>query len=125
MKTFFGSFFGALLAVLLLVGVGVLGVIDLVDLVGSVERRPAIATKSLLVIDLAVPVMDAPQEFDPSQIFAGLSNDKDQRPVTLRSVLQAIDSAASDSRVKGIYITGVMPLGCLLYTSELPTILRV
>jgi len=110
-KTFFGSFFGALLAVLLLVGVGILGVIHLVGLVGSVERRPAIASRSLLVLDLAVPIMDAPEEFDPSQIFAGLSNDKDQRPVTLRSVLQAIDSAASDSRVKGIYITGVMPLG--------------
>src|SRR5260370_40882724 len=71
MKTFFGSFFGTLFAILFLIAAGVVGCVAVIALLVSASGKgPTVASNSLLVLDLAVPIMDAPQEFDPAQLLA-------------------------------------------------------
>src|SRR3984957_10263572 len=106
MKSFFGSFFGAFFAVLLLVGVALVGCFALVALIGLSEKNPTVDNNSLLVLDLAVPITDAPPELSASQLFAGLNDESQQTAVTLRDVLRAINRATTDAKIKGIFITG-------------------
>ena len=82
MKSFFGSFFGALFAIFLLIVVVLVGLIAVTVLIGVSEKGPTVADNSLLVLDIAVPISDAPPEFNASQLFAGLneSNRKPQLP---------------------------------------------
>jgi protease IV len=110
MKSFFGSFFGALFAIILLVGLCVVCLVAILVFVGSSEKGTTVAPGSLLVLDLAQPIRDAPPEFDPSQLLAGMNDEQQGERVSLRDVLQAIDRAAADSKIKGVFITGNMPL---------------
>jgi protease IV len=124
MKTFFGSFFGALFAILFLVAAGIVGCIGLIALVGVSEKGSTVANNSLLVLDLAVPILDAPQEFDPAQLLAGVSDDQQESQVTLRDVLRAISLAATDAKIKGVFITGNL-LPTSNYASKYPALKEV
>jgi protease IV len=124
MKAFFGSFFGTLFAIFFLIALGVVGCIAVIALVGTSAKAPAVPSNSLLVLDLAVPIMDAPEEFDPSQLLAGLSEDRQETQVTLRDVLRAISLAATDNKIKGIFITGnLLPISN--YASRYPALKEV
>ncbi|MBV8175123.1 MAG: S49 family peptidase, partial [Verrucomicrobia bacterium] len=106
MKTFFGSFFGALFAIAFVVAAGIVGLIGLIALIAASEKGSTVINNSLLVLDLAVPILDAPQEFDPAQLLTGLSEDQQETQVTLRDVLRAVNLAATDDKIKGVFITG-------------------
>ena len=106
MKSFFGSFFGALFAIFFFIGVVLVGVIAVIALIGVSARGPAVADNSLLVLDMAVPIPDAPPEFSAAQLFTGLNDEQEEAPVTLREVLRAINRAATDPKIRGIFITG-------------------
>jgi protease-4 len=124
MKTFFGSFLGALFAIVFLTVAGVVGLIAVIALVAASGKGPTVANNSLLVLDLAVPIMDAPQEFDPAQLLAGLSEDQQEAQVTLRDVLRAISRAATDDKIRGIFITGnLLPIST--YASKYPALKEV
>jgi protease-4 len=124
MKTFFGSFFGALFAILFLVAAGIVGCIGLIALLGASEKGSTVVNNSLLVLDLAVPILDAPQEFDPAQLLAGVSEDQQESQVTLRDVLRAISLAATDAKIKGIFITGNL-FPASNYASKYPALKEV
>jgi len=125
MKSFFGSFFGVLFAVLFLIGVALVGCIAVIALIiANSERRVAIADNSLLVLDLAVPISDAPPEFSTSQLFAELNEESQETPVTLREILRAINRAATDPKIRGVFITGnLVPLGG--YASSYPALKEI
>jgi protease IV len=106
MKSFFGSFFGALFAIVLLVGVALIGCFALIALIGISEKGQTVADNSLLVLDIAAPILDAPPEFSPNQLISGLNDEQQETPVTLREVLRAINRAATDPKIKGVFITG-------------------
>ena len=109
MKSFFGSFFGAFFGIIFLAGICLFGLIVAVAVISSAEKRPAVPSSCLMVLDLAVPISDAPPEFDPAQLFSGLNNDQEQEHVSLRDVLRALERATNDSRIKGVFITGNIP----------------
>jgi protease IV len=106
MKSFFGSFFGALVAIFLLFVVVLVGSVAVIALIGLSEKSPTVAENSLLVLDVAVPISDAPAEFNPSQLFSGLNEEQQETPVTLRDILRAINRAAADPKIRGVFITG-------------------
>ena len=107
MKSFFGSFLGALFAILLLFGVALVGCFAVIALVGVSEKGPAVADNSLLVLDIAAPIPDAPPELSVAQLFSGLSDEQQEKtPVTLREVLRALHRAATDPKIRGVFITG-------------------
>ena len=124
MKSFFGSFFGALFAIFLLVGIALVGFIAVIALVGVSQKVPTVADNSLLVLDIALPITDAPPEFNANQLFAGLNEEQHETPVTLRDVLRAINRAATDPKIKGIFITGnLLPVAG--YASSYPALKEI
>ena len=124
MKSFFGSFFGALFAIFLLVGIALVGFIVVIALIGISQKVPTVADNSLLVLDIALPIPDAPPEFNASQLFGGLNDEQRETPVTLRDVLRAINRAATDPKIKGIFITGnLVPVAG--YASSYPALKEI
>jgi protease-4 len=124
MKSFFGSFFGALFAIFLLVGIALVGFIAVIALIGISQKVPTVADNSLLVLDIALPIADAPAEFNASQLFGGLNEEQQETPVTLRDVLRAINRAATDPKIKGIFITGnLVPVAS--YASSYPALKEI
>ena len=100
---FFKVFLAALLAVVagsLLTGF--FWFLILLGIAGSVEEPVAVAPESILKIDLAENITDAPST-DP---FAGIDfmTLESTGSLTLYDVLQAIDAAKEDDRIKGIYL---------------------
>lgn len=115
MKTFFGSFFGTLVAFAFLVGMSLLVIFALIAIAAQTSPKgPTLPKSALLVLDLSVPINDAPKEFDPSEFFSDLPASLQEQAPTLHQTVQAIRLAANDSRIKGIYLTGTLfPLGGL------------
>ncbi|HEY0791490.1 MAG TPA: signal peptide peptidase SppA, partial [Chthoniobacterales bacterium] len=112
MKAFFGSFFGTIFALLILLA-GVLGFLFLCAgaLQKVAQKAPSVQPNSWLVLDLSVPITDAPARFDPAQLVTGLQNGNADQRVTLRDVLLSINRAAADRQIAGIFLTGtVLPI---------------
>jgi protease-4 len=105
MKSFFASFFGTLFAIALVIVAGFFLLIGIISLIGSSNRGPTVENKSVLVIDLSVPISDAPAEFSTSELISELSGQENQR-VTLREVLRSISLATTDDRISAIFLTG-------------------
>ena len=105
MKSFFASFFGTLFAIALVIIGGFFLLIGIISLIGSSNKGPTVENKSMLVIDLSVPISDAPAEFNSSELISELSGQENQR-VTLREVLRSISLAATDDRISAIFLTG-------------------
>jgi protease-4 len=122
MKSFFASFFGTLFAIALVIVGGFLLLIGIISLIGSSSKGPTVENKSMLVIDLSVPISDAPPEFNTSQLLSELSGQENQR-VTLREVLRSISLAATDDRISAIFLTGnVVPVN---YSSGLAALREI
>ncbi len=122
MKSFFASFFGTIFAIVLLTVGGFFLLIGILSLIGSASKGPTVENRSVLVIDLAVPISDAPAEFTTSELVSELSGQENQR-VTLREVLRSISLAATDDRVSAIFLTGnVTPVG---YSSGLAALREI
>jgi len=105
MKSFFASFFGTLFAIALVIIGGFLLLIGIISLIGSSNKGPTVENKSLLVIDLSVPISDAPAELNTAELISELSGQENQR-VTLREVLRSISLATTDDRIPAIFLTG-------------------
>src|ERR1700733_13346255 len=106
MKSFFGSFLGVLFAFFLLLGLALIGCFALIALIGISEKGQTVADNSLLVLNIAAPILDSPPEFSASQLLSSLNDEQQETPVTLREVLRAIDRAATDPKIRGVFITG-------------------
>src|SRR3984893_8406412 len=70
MKSFFASFFGTLFAIALVIIGGFLLLIGIISLIGSSNKGPTVENKSVLVIDLSVPISDAPAELNTSELIS-------------------------------------------------------
>jgi len=83
-----------------------LGLLFLGMILGTQEMAPPIEKKTLLTLDLQVPIADRP----PVERFADLFDDALQGRAhgayTLREVVTAIDEAAGDGRISGLFIKG-------------------
>ena len=100
---FFRTFLAALLAVV--VGsfmMGFLWILALVGIAGTMESTTAVQPESVLVINLDEVISDSPVTNPFNNIdFNTMSP---VRHMSLYSALRAIDAAAGDSRIKGIYL---------------------
>jgi protease IV len=105
MKSFFASFFGTIAGICVLVGISLFLLIFLLIGIASSEKGEVILKRSLLVLDLSSGITDAPAQIDPSDLIDSLTSGEEKR-VTLHDTLRAIASAASDSRISGILISG-------------------
>jgi protease IV len=109
MKSFFGSFFGTIIAVVLMVFFGFVGGIGIFTWIASQQKKPNTPNHGLLVIDLSTPINDAPPTFDPGQVVSTIVGDKPET-ITLNNVLTGIRRAAEDNQIDGIFLTGTIAL---------------
>lgn len=100
---FFKLFFAGLLA--FVVGSFVmmfLWIFILVGIAGSMESTVAVRPNSILKIDLAETIADAPQT-DPFADYI-LKMIEQERSISLYQAIAAVSNAATDNRIKGIYL---------------------
>ncbi|MEZ5414980.1 MAG: signal peptide peptidase SppA [Opitutaceae bacterium] len=108
MRNFLSSMLGALAALVIFAAGLFAFVLVLVIALGSIgEKPPAVEPGSYLVVDLSANFTDAPKEVD-----LGAFTGDDRQVVQLHAATRAIRAAATDARIKGIFITGtVAPAG--------------
>jgi protease IV len=108
MKSFFASFFGSLMALVVFVFGGMfLMFVGMAMLVALGEQQPQqkIAKDSFLVVDLNTNITDAPSPFEGGGKFASLLG-ADGGRIQLRLVLEALRAARKDDRIRGLLLIG-------------------
>jgi len=104
MKSFFQSFLGTLLA--LTIFVGGLFVFFMVLAASMGPKPPSMPNKAVLVFDLNRTLPDRPGEDDPATaIQKALQGNMGQDP-SLPALINALDKAADDPKISGLFITG-------------------
>ncbi|MEM1367178.1 MAG: signal peptide peptidase SppA [Cyanobacteria bacterium P01_H01_bin.15] len=97
------SLLGTLLALSLMVAIGA-GSLVLVLIAASLsgDSEPDIKDKSVLVIDLSLPISDAPSQLPLANRLAS----SNPTSLPLRKVLTALEAAAEDDRIVGVFLDG-------------------
>lgn len=110
MKNFFTSFFATLSALLVfLIGAAVCAFISLGVLVALGEKKPrAVPAGGYLVFDLAANIQDAPSQTEGLDKIMDIFGGQAPRQLQLREVTRALQAAAKDEAIKGLYLTGSM-----------------
>lgn len=98
LATLIGSFTG--LVLFSLIGTGSL--VLLFFIIGTRDQEPQISSNSILVFDLSKPIQDT----NPPLSFAEKLLEEEARPLTLQTVVNSIEKAKTDDRIKGIYLDG-------------------
>ncbi|NEO54016.1 MAG: signal peptide peptidase SppA [Okeania sp. SIO3B5] len=107
-KYTFASLIGSLLGIALIVGLGFGGLIFLVGSIASKAKDigPQVKDKSILVFDLATNITDTkPISNTGEALQEALSGDQ-PATITLRKAINALDTAAQDEKIIGLYIKG-------------------
>ncbi|XZO03323.1 MAG: signal peptide peptidase SppA [Microcoleus sp.] len=108
LKYTFASLLGSLLGLALIGSIGLGGLVILIAMAASSSKDsgPQVKDKSVLVLDLSLNITDSkPSRSTGAAIEEVLSEDGSDT-VTLRTVLDAIESAKQDPKIVGIYLEG-------------------
>ena len=108
LKYTLASLLGSLLGLVLLGSIGLGGLVLLIAMAASSSKDsgPQVKDKSVLVLDLSLNITDSkPSRSTGAAIQEALSDDGSDT-VTLRTVLDAIESAKKDPKIVGIYLEG-------------------
>jgi protease IV len=109
MRDFLKHTFASFLGLVLFVTLGLGGLLFLVATIASVSNRStAIKDDTILAFDLSLDITDS----TPSQgLTSILSGSGSSNTISLRTVIEAIDRAAKDSQIAGLYLHGDMSGG--------------
>ena len=114
MKNFFTSFFASLTALIVfLLGACFLGFLFLGAIIAMGQKKPvAVEDGAYLVFDLSANIVDTPDQNAGFDEFMEALGGEARSSLQLRQVTRAIEAAASDKSIKGLYLTGSMrPMG--------------
>ena len=75
-------------------------------LIASSEQGPRVPKDAMLVLNLSMNVTDTPHADDDLAVLRSALVSNEPPTVHLRALLSALDAAAVDDRIKGIYIHG-------------------
>jgi protease-4 len=108
MKNFFTSFFATITALIVFViGGCVLGFLFLMALAAMGQKKPVtVQSNSYLVFDLAANIQDTPSQVEGLEEFSEIFGGDAARTLQLREVTRALEAAAKDSDIKGLFLTG-------------------
>ncbi len=106
LKYTFASLVGSLLGLALLSTLGIAGLISLIIAAASSDSGPKVEDKSVLVYDLSLKITDSKPVSTTGEAIEQALSDEGGESLTLRTVLDSIDKAASDSRIAAIYLQG-------------------
>jgi protease IV len=114
MKNFFTSFFATLTALMVFaVGAVLLFFLLLGAMVALGDKKPVtVQNGSFLVLDLSANIQDSPAQMDGLEEFTEAFGGGGARVLQLREVTRALQAAAKDDAITGLFLTGqVSPLG--------------
>lgn len=108
MKNFFTSFFATITAlVVFLLGGFILSFLLLGALIAMGQKKPAAVQEgSYLVFDLSANIMDTPAQNEGMEEFIEALGGEAPNNLQLRQVTRALQAAATDKSIKGLYLTG-------------------
>jgi protease IV len=108
LKYTFASLLGSLLGLVLLGSIGLGGLVLLIAMAASSSKDsgPQVKDKSVLVLDLSLNITDSKPSRSTGAAIEEVLSDDGADTVTLRSVLDAIESAKKDPKIVGIYLEG-------------------
>ena len=110
MKSFFKHFFATVLGLFVFSFLIVCFVVFLVSVLMLFEKAPQMPEKAVLTLDLSIPISDKPTGRSLQDVVqGGALGDDMEEAITLRTVLDSIESASNDDRIVGIYLTGQVP----------------
>ena len=95
-----------LFSLVTLLGVGALGLASFFISSAATETEPEVEKNSVLVFDLATDIVDAVPYAGPGIVLEETFSGEGYRAISLYSALQAIEAAATDDNISGIYLTG-------------------
>jgi protease-4 len=113
MKNFFTSFFATLTALLVfLIGGFILGFLMLGILIAMGQKKPAAVQEgSYLVFDLSANILDTPSQTEGMEHFIEALGGESHGRLQLRQVTRALEAAADDKAIKGLFLTGSLQGG--------------
>jgi protease-4 len=108
LKYTFASFLGSLLGLVMLGTLGLGGLVVLIAVAASSSKDagPQVKDKSVLVLDLSLNITDSKPSRSTGAAIEEVLSDDGSDTVTLRTVLDAIESAKKDPKIVGIYLEG-------------------
>ncbi len=95
-----------LFSLVALLGVGAIGLAGFFISSASTEVEPEVEKNSVLVFDLSTDIVDAVPYSGASIVLEETLYGNTYRSISLHSALQAIEAAATDNNITGIYLTG-------------------
>jgi protease-4 len=106
MKNFFTSMLGALVALIIFAGGGLLLCIGFIGAIAAMsgDKPVALESGSYLVFNLDTNITDAPPRFD----FSAFTDNERTETLQLRTVTRALRAAATDDRIAGVLLTGAL-----------------
>ncbi|MDE3034000.1 MAG: signal peptide peptidase SppA, partial [Acidobacteriota bacterium] len=105
MKDFFKTFFAALLALVVAGGLACVLFFGIVAAIGA-SNKPTVPRRAVLVFDLNTSLVDAPHDPDPSEALGMAFSGGITRNQSLPAAIDALDRAATDDRIAGLFLTG-------------------
>ncbi len=110
MASFFKHFLATVLGLFVFSFLIVIFIIFLGTISMLAGKVPQVPQNAVLALDLSRPISDKPAGRAYEEMMTGmLLGEETKAPITLRTVLDAIEYASDDERIAGIYLTGQMP----------------
>lgn len=107
MKNFFTSFFATLAALVVFCLGGVVVCFLFIAALAAVGEKPVVVQKgSYLVLDLSASIQDTPEQVEGLDELADAFGSAGPRQLQLRVVTRALQAAAKDGDIAGLYIRG-------------------
>jgi len=103
MSAFFRTFVAVLAALFVFCFLLLAGLALMLE---SEELVPPVAHKSLLTVDLSRPIVDRPPREGLAEALDDALSGEGRPPYTLRELVTAIDRAAADERISGLFLKG-------------------
>mgnify|MGYP001799475457 CR=1 FL=1 len=95
-----------LFSLIALVGVGAIGLAGFFINSAASEAEPEVEKDSVLVFDLSTDIVDAVPYAGPGIVLEETLSGSGYRAMSLHGALKAIEAAATDDNITGIYLTG-------------------
>lgn len=112
MKNFFTSFFATLSALVVFCGGAVIVFFVLLGVLAAMGDKPAVVTPgSYLVMDLGTRIKDAPAQNEGLEEFMEALGGDSAKRMQLRQITRAIEAAAHDDDIAGIFLRGQLSPG--------------
>jgi len=106
LKQTFASVIGSVVGLMLFFGLGTFGLLSLLILAASKDEGPVVKNKSVLVFDLSQNITDSKSASSTTEAIGEALSGDSSDSITLRTVLRALDNAAKDQRIVGIFLDG-------------------